>query len=102
MEANTFQFMPFCECPFSLINSTRLFLSRFSISFDVRKFLRRFNLLKRPRVRDMGDSGSSADSSSEGLSAVLVNEKGRNKRKFLSDLSLDVPVEVSTLSLTEF
>lgn len=50
----------------------------------------------------MGESGSSVGSSSEGLSAVLVNEKGRNKRKFLSDLSLDIPVEVSTLSLTEF
>ncbi|KAK6120113.1 hypothetical protein DH2020_046149 [Rehmannia glutinosa] len=50
----------------------------------------------------MGESGSNADSSNEGLSAVLVNEKGRNKRKFLSDLPLDIPVDVSTLSLTEF
>ncbi|KAL2236514.1 putative E3 ubiquitin-protein ligase RF4 [Sesamum indicum] len=50
----------------------------------------------------MADSGSSADGSSEGLSSVLVNEKGsRNKRKYLSDLSVDIP-EVSSMSLTEF
>ncbi|KAL0391062.1 UNVERIFIED_CONTAM: putative E3 ubiquitin-protein ligase [Sesamum calycinum] len=50
----------------------------------------------------MADSGSSADGSSEGLSSVLVNEKGsRNKRKYLSDLSVDIP-DVSSMSLTEF
>ncbi|KAL0437536.1 UNVERIFIED_CONTAM: putative E3 ubiquitin-protein ligase [Sesamum radiatum] len=50
----------------------------------------------------MADSGSSADGSSEGLSSVLVNEKGsRNKRKYLSDLAVDIP-EVSSMSLTEF
>lgn len=42
------------------------------------------------------------DCGSDGVSALLINEKGRNKRKFLSDLSLDIPVEVSSLSLTEF
>lgn len=51
----------------------------------------------------MGDKCNSDGNASEGASAASVNEKGsRNKRKFLSDLSLEIPVDVSTLSLTEF
>lgn len=44
-----------------------------------------------------------SEKESKGDSAVLVNEKGRNKRKFLSEqLTLDLSTEVSNLSLTEF
>lgn len=42
------------------------------------------------------------DCGSDEGSALSINEKGRNKRKFLSDLSMEIPVEVSSLSLTEF
>lgn len=42
------------------------------------------------------------DCGSDEGSALSINEKGRNKRKFLSDLSMEIPVEVSSPSLTEF
>lgn len=51
----------------------------------------------------LSDNGSGVDSNAKGLSVVSVDEKGkRNKRKFLFDLSLNVPVNGLTLSLTEF
>ncbi|KAL2535606.1 putative E3 ubiquitin-protein ligase [Forsythia ovata] len=55
----------------------------------------------------MGDNvhgmGMGMEWNGEGSSAVSVTDKGsRNKRKFLSDLALDIPIDVSTLSLTEF
>lgn len=49
----------------------------------------------------MGDG--KIEGSIEGPSTGLVKEKGsRNKRKFLSNLSIDIPVDVTTLSRTEF
>lgn len=50
----------------------------------------------------MSENCSGVDSVSDGVSALSVNEKGRNKRKFLSDLQLEIPVELSSMSLTEF
>ncbi|KAL8522868.1 hypothetical protein ACS0TY_012991 [Phlomoides rotata] len=51
----------------------------------------------------MSENERSVKSRNEGDSAVSVNEKGRNKRKFLSDqLTIDLTTEVSNLSLTEF
>ncbi|XP_073292187.1 putative E3 ubiquitin-protein ligase RF298 [Primulina huaijiensis] len=50
----------------------------------------------------MGEHGKIAGTI-EGPSTALVKEKGsRNKRKFLSNLSIDIPVDVTTLSRTEF
>ncbi|KAG6426877.1 hypothetical protein SASPL_111114 [Salvia splendens] len=43
----------------------------------------------------------SVDCGSNGVSSLSANDKGRNKRKFLSDLSLDIPAEASNLSLEE-
>lgn len=48
------------------------------------------------------DDSSSSDSGSEGLPDIVINETGRNKRKFLSESPQDIPVDVETLSLTEF
>ncbi|KAH6827650.1 hypothetical protein C2S53_020345 [Perilla frutescens var. hirtella] len=50
----------------------------------------------------MSENCSDVDCGSDEVSDLLVNEKGRNKRKFLADLSLDLPAEVSRTSLTEF
>ncbi|XP_051131052.1 putative E3 ubiquitin-protein ligase RF298 [Andrographis paniculata] len=51
----------------------------------------------------MGDNDNTVGSSAEGLPTGSVSEKGsRNKRKFISDISADAPVDVSTVSLTEF
>ncbi|XP_073143889.1 putative E3 ubiquitin-protein ligase RF298 [Henckelia pumila] len=50
----------------------------------------------------MGEHGQ-IEGGIEGPSTGLVKEKGsRNKRKFLSNLSIDIPVDVTTLSRTEF
>lgn len=43
----------------------------------------------------------SIDCGSEGVSTLLANEKGRNKRKFLCELSVDVQAEVTNESGTE-
>ncbi|CAA2935100.1 E3 ubiquitin- ligase RF298 [Olea europaea subsp. europaea] len=49
------------------------------------------------------DDSNNINGSGEGSSAALATEKGsRNKRKFLSDLAIDMPIDVSNLSLTEF
>ncbi|XP_022851073.1 putative E3 ubiquitin-protein ligase RF298 [Olea europaea var. sylvestris] len=49
------------------------------------------------------DDSNNINGSGEGSSAALATEKGsRNKRKFLSDLAIDIPIDVSNLSLTEF
>ncbi|CAI9781149.1 unnamed protein product [Fraxinus pennsylvanica] len=50
----------------------------------------------------MDDSGN-VHGNVEVSSDAMATEKGsRNKRKFLSDLAIDIPIDVSTLSLTEF
>ncbi|CAI9785647.1 unnamed protein product [Fraxinus pennsylvanica] len=50
----------------------------------------------------MGANGN-VRGNGEGSSNVSATEKrSRNKRKFLSDLALDNPIDVSTFSLTEF
>ncbi|KZV43102.1 hypothetical protein F511_04494 [Dorcoceras hygrometricum] len=50
----------------------------------------------------MGEHGK-IEGINEGPSTGLVKEKGsRNKRKFLPNLSIDIPVDVTTLSRTEF
>lgn len=41
------------------------------------------------------------DCGSEGVSTLLANEKGRNKRKFLCELSVDISAEVTNESGTE-
>lgn len=57
--------------------------------------------VKRKLVR-MTDTGDS-DGSKQGLSPLSTPDKGnRNKRKYLSDFSLDPPANGSSLSLTEF
>lgn len=43
----------------------------------------------------------SIDCGSDEVSALLASEKGRNKRKFLCELSVDVSTEVSNVSLTQ-
>ncbi|KAK3007893.1 hypothetical protein RJ639_013038, partial [Escallonia herrerae] len=54
------------------------------------------------KLAEMTDCGSS-DGSNQGFSFGAIQEKGsRNKRKYLADFSLDVPVDTTSSSLTEF
>ncbi|MCD7463498.1 hypothetical protein HAX54_050736 [Datura stramonium] len=54
------------------------------------------------KIMNMGDHNSS-DGANEKSLVISAQEKGsRNKRKFLSEFPLDIPIDTPALSLTEF